>query len=534
MSYMKQLSSIVDDLTAQPVRRDRWGRYLVLPEGGAKPIGYTRATTVAKALDDSGGLLSWGKRMVALGLGQRPDLVALVSTTADTDKKTLDDICERAAEQGGATVRRDLGTAVHGMLEKSWSDPTFVAPDPYGSDVRAVHDALATARLRVVDGFAERMIVHDRHQIAGTFDLLVEDETGEKYVADIKTGSSLLGALAFAVQLSIYANADALYNQGAAKDGSEDTREPMPEVSKIYGVIIHVQPGSGVCDLHWLDLATGAEALELAIAVRQMRKAKTLSPLTVKVDVVERTKQIAAAEKILSAADGNVDDEWRGWMRGRLKVLIDAGHSDLIRRSWPEGVPTLGSGDPIANHLADVIEQAVALMEREVEAEFPAPKPSEAQAATPKKRSTRKPAADEGAEVGLAETQAVNKAARALTVDGRTWLGAVMAAAKKANRAINMTGAGGKTTERRFIIASSLLAIADHADDDLTRSLLSISMGEELQPAHELGDAVGSLTISEATRLGHLARALNAGSLIPIWESDGVRITGDIDAAIAA
>jgi hypothetical protein len=336
------------------------------------------------------------------------------------------------------------------------------------------------------------------------------------------------------VQLSIYANADALYNQGAAKDGSEDTREPMPEVSKLHGVIIHVQPGSGVCELHWLDLATGAEALELAIAVRQMRKAKTLSPLTVEVNVVERTKQIAAAEKILSAADGNVDDEWRGWMRDRLKVLIDAGHADLIRRSWPEGVPTLGSGEPIANHLADVIEQAVALIEREVEAEFPAPKPSEPAAATPKKRSTRKPAADEGAEVGLAETQAVNKAARALTVDGRTWLGAVMAAAKKANRAINMTGAGGKTTERRFIIASSLLALADHADDDLARALLSIAMGEELQPAHGLGDAVGALTIPEATRLGHLARALNAGSLIPIWESDGVRITGDIDAAIAA
>ena len=103
---MKQLSSIVDDLTAQPVRRDRWGRYLVLPEGADKPIGYTRATTVAKALDDSGGLLSWGKRMVALGLGQRPDLVALVSTTADTDKKTLDDICERAAEAGGAAGAR--------------------------------------------------------------------------------------------------------------------------------------------------------------------------------------------------------------------------------------------------------------------------------------------------------------------------------------------------------------------------------------------------------------------------------------------
>ena len=531
---MKQLAGTIDELTQLPTRRDRWGRYLVLPEGGTKPIGYTRATTVAKGIEDSGGLLNWGKRMVAIGLAQRPDLVALVSTTADTDKKTLDDICERAAEQGGATVRRDLGTAVHGMLEKSWADPTFVAPDPYGSDVRAVHDALATARLRVVDGYSERMIVHDQYQIAGTFDLLVEDETGQRFVADYKTGSSLLGALAFAIQLSIYANADALYNQGAAKDGSEDTREPMPEVSKLHGVIIHVQPGSGHCDLHWLDLATGAEALELAIAVREMRKAKPLTPITLEVDVVTRTKQIAAAEKILSAADGNVDEEWRGWMRNRLKVLIDAGHTDLIRRSWPEGVPTLGSGEPIANHLADVIEQAVALIEREVQADFPAPKPSELAAATPKKRSTRKPAADEGAEVGLAETQAVNKAARALTVDGRTWLGSIMSAAKNANRAVNMTGPGAKVTERRFIIASSLLALADHADDDLARALLGIAMGEELQPAHELGDAVGALTIPEATRLGHLARALNAGSLIPIWEETGVRITGDIDAAIAA
>ena len=531
---MKQLAGIIDDLTEQPVRRDRWGRYLVLPEGGTKPIGYTRATTVAKALDDSGGLLSWGKRMVALGLAQRPDLVALVSTTNDTDKKTLDDICERAAEQGGATIRRDLGTALHGMLERSWTDPTFVAPDPYGSDVRAVHDALATARLRVVDGYAERMIVHDRHQIAGTFDLLVEDEHGQKYVADIKTGSSLLGALAFAVQLSIYADADALYNQGAAKDGSEDTREPMPEVSLEKAVIIHVQPGSGVCDLHWLDLIIGQAALELAVDVRQMRKAKPLTPLVPVVDVVERTKQIAAAEKILSAADGVVDDEWRNWMRDRLKVLIDAGHSELIRRSWPEGVPTLGSGEPIANHLADPIEQAVSMMEREVEAEFPAPKPGDDIAPTPKKRSTRKPAADEGAEVGLAETQAVNKAARALTPDGRAWLGAVMAEAKTKNRSINMTGPGGKVTERRFIIASSLLALADHADDDLARSLVGIAIDEELQPAHSLGDAVGSLSISEATRLGHLARALNAGSLVPIWEENGVRITGDIEAAIAA
>ena len=52
MSYMKQLAGTIDELTQLPTRRDRWGRYLVLPEGGTKPIGYTRATTVAKGIED--------------------------------------------------------------------------------------------------------------------------------------------------------------------------------------------------------------------------------------------------------------------------------------------------------------------------------------------------------------------------------------------------------------------------------------------------------------------------------------------------
>jgi hypothetical protein len=308
----------------------------------------------------------------------------------------------------------------------------------------------------------------------------------------------------------------------------------MPEVSKLHAIIIHAQPGSGTCDLHWLDIATGAEALEMAMAVRKMRSAKVLSLLEKTQDVVARTKKIAATEAVLAAADGNVSGEWREWMRDRLKVLIEQGQSDLIRRSWPEGVPTLGSGEPIANHLADPIEQAVSMIEAEVGAAFPDPKPGVELVERKAPAAAKRGAPDEGEEVGIAETQSVNKAARALTVEGRTWLGAVMAAARAANRPINMTGSGAKPTWRRFIIASSLLAFADHADDELARALVSIAIGEEIQPGHDLGDAVGSLTIEEATRLGHLARALNAGSLVPFWEGEGVRIEGDTQAAMAA
>ena len=163
----------IDELLKMPTRRDQWGRYKVLsPEGKVK--GYTRATTVAKALDDGAGLLGWGKRMVALGLAQRPDLVALVASIGPDDKKALDGVCERAAEAGGSTIRRDLGTALHAALEESWVDMAKV-PAPFVDDVAAVHSTLKAAGLSVVSSMIERMVVMDRFEIAGTFDLIVTD-----------------------------------------------------------------------------------------------------------------------------------------------------------------------------------------------------------------------------------------------------------------------------------------------------------------------------------------------------------------------
>ena len=73
----------------EPVTRDRWGRPLIIPPDGGKPVAYTRVTTVAKTLEDEGGLSKWMMRMTALGLAQRPDLYALVATVGD-DKGALD------------------------------------------------------------------------------------------------------------------------------------------------------------------------------------------------------------------------------------------------------------------------------------------------------------------------------------------------------------------------------------------------------------------------------------------------------------
>ncbi len=46
------MSSIpLSDLSVtDTARRDQYGRYLIVPPSGGKPMGYTRVTTIAKAL----------------------------------------------------------------------------------------------------------------------------------------------------------------------------------------------------------------------------------------------------------------------------------------------------------------------------------------------------------------------------------------------------------------------------------------------------------------------------------------------------
>lgn len=268
----------IDITPSDPIRRDQWGRYKVLPPAGKKPVGYTRATTVAKALDETSNLAAWGKRMTALGLAARPDILAMVQTADPTDKRALDRLCDSAAEAGGATARRDLGTALHKMFEQSCVQPGYEPPATYAADILAIHQALQDAGFKVVDECSELMVVLDRHQVAGMADLIVERiADGELFIADLKTGSSVqYGALGWAIQLAIYANADNVYIQGAAVDGSEDLRAPMPAVNKQQALIIHCQPESGSCDLHTLDIGKGIEALEVATSVRAWRKKRKL------------------------------------------------------------------------------------------------------------------------------------------------------------------------------------------------------------------------------------------------------------------
>jgi hypothetical protein len=342
--------SLIEPLP-DPIRRDQYGRYKVLAPNGKKPVGYTRATTVAKALDDTSNLAAWGKRMTALGLASRPDLLAMIQTTDATDKKALDRLCESASEAGGATARRDLGTALHKMFEQSCVTPGYKPPATYQADITAIHQALREAGLQVVDECSELMVVIDKHQIAGMADLIVERiSDGELFIADLKTGSSVqYGALGWAIQLSIYANADNIYIQGAAVDGSEDLRAPMPLVNKQQAFIIHCEPESGSCDLHTLNIERGFQALECAMEVREWRKARQLLVLFKGAGGVE-SGVVVAHDGPAASTDGLPD-----------AVSTATGSSDGVGEVTASSVEQIAATSPTPH----ITEDEAALVERD-------------------------------------------------------------------------------------------------------------------------------------------------------------------------
>ena len=528
---------LIDAPSTPQVRRDQWGRYKVLAPNGKKPTGYARATTIAKATDDESNLLAWGCRMTALGLASRADLLAKVRTASADDRKTLNDLCDKAKEAGGATVRRDLGTELHRIIELANTDPTYTPPAAYAADVAAVHAELAAHGFTVVAGMSERMVVMDEHGIAGTFDLILE-RNGVQYIADIKTGSSVAyGSVSWAIQLAIYANADALYTQGASPDGSDDVREPMPAVDKSTAIIIHVQPESGVCDLHELDIAAGFDALSVALDVRRVRKLKPLTKIPSAASLSadgEAVEQEAAppapapAEASLGGAGspaeaGNIDnvDTRRAWLQERVGVIVaDPDRRKTLSRNWPSGMPTLkASTDHSAAELG-----LISLVLDDIESQYGlgfAPTDPALTTPTPQAAPTPPPPTawvqpDEGPWMSEADGDAIRAAAARLAVGDQSQVKRWMNDGDAFHRPWGATGGQhGTMSQRRFEIIRAALQLAPLTDDD-ARHLIGLALREELQPATRTGTALGCLTIEQATELHDLAAGIAAGRALTI------------------
>jgi hypothetical protein len=243
------------------IPRDRWQRPLVVPPGGGKAVPYTRCTTYVDVLEDKFNLQKWMLRMTALGLASRPDLLLSVQAHRD-DKSELDKVCEAAKEAAAANAAATTGTALHALTELvDRGEDLPVLPAETVADLDAYREA--TKDLSAV--LIEQFCVQDALKIGGTPDRVVEYQ-GKRYIADLKTGSIEYGALKIAMQLAVYARSQT-YDIASHKRS--------PHGADLHrGIIIHLPAGQAKCELVWVDLMAGWNAVLVARDVREKRSHK--------------------------------------------------------------------------------------------------------------------------------------------------------------------------------------------------------------------------------------------------------------------
>lgn len=285
-------------------KRDRWGRYL-LPDpgepGATSALAWTRATTFAKSISDTFGLTKWQLRMALKGLTMRPDLYARAAAATVDDKNVLDQVAEAAKEAAGSSAGASLGSALHQFTERVDRGEQVQVPAPWDADVAEYQRVLAEHRIDVDPSLIERIIVVKQHHVAGTLDRIYSSSAWSKpRIGDLKTGKDLsYGWLEIAVQLALYANADAMWN------GLTDRYEPMPDVDRETGVVIHLPVGTAKATVYEIDLVAGWEIAQTCAEVRGLRTRRDLAKVAAvkpaAVDPLIQQIQQAATEQALTA-----------------------------------------------------------------------------------------------------------------------------------------------------------------------------------------------------------------------------------------
>ena len=258
------------DRPAPTIPRDRWNRPLVTPLDGGKPQAYTRCTTYVDVLEDKYNLQRWQLRQCAIGLADRPDLLLSVSAHRD-DKTAMNGIVEKAMEAAASSAASTTGTALHALCERvDRGQPLGIVPPDARADVVAYQNA--TRGMEHV--YIEQFSVHDELKIGGTPDRVVCFD-GRYYIADIKTGSDISwGAMKIGMQLAVYAHSTPYIPPGE--------RHAYPfEVDKNDAIVIHLPAGQRRCELQFVNIARGWEAVAVASQVRGLRSHKRwYTPIT--------------------------------------------------------------------------------------------------------------------------------------------------------------------------------------------------------------------------------------------------------------
>lgn len=251
-----------------PIPRDHYGRPLIHMVPGGKPVPYTRCSTFAKALSDTGGLTKWKQRQQMIGCIRQPSLMNGVDAS---DNKSLDAAIEAAFEVAGANESARVGTTIHSLTE--WvDDGTEFNPADYGDFAYFVKE-YKTLTTGVEMLAMEQFVVNDDLQVAGTFDRLCRLHDGRVVIGDIKTGKSAADAPhEAAVQMAVY---------GRSRHYDPVTAERTPLVSPegepidtSVALLIHLPSNRTRSGMYLLDTDAAWEAALLAVRVREWRSSK--------------------------------------------------------------------------------------------------------------------------------------------------------------------------------------------------------------------------------------------------------------------
>lgn len=294
------------------VPRDRWGRPLITPPGGGKPVPYRRCTTFIDVLTDRFALELWKQRQVAAGLAARPDLV-LKAASAAGDKKILNEVCDAAMEAAGSSAAATTGTALHAITEQIDRGFQPTIPPTSQADVDAYLQATAELRMAEIEVF----VVNDDLKVGGTFDRVVE-WCGRRYVADIKTGRIDYDQGKIAMQLAVYAGGHRYHPDGH--------REPLG-VERDWGLVIHLPAGAGECALWWVNLAEGRQGIDIATRVWGWRGAghrfaRQFVPLS---ERIAKAPDVAALERLWMDNAAVWTEQWTAAAAARKQELLAQG-----------------------------------------------------------------------------------------------------------------------------------------------------------------------------------------------------------------
>lgn len=252
---------------ADDIARNRWGQPLV--DG----IAYPRVSTVAKTLDDQGNLIDWAGGMVAVGMSL-PTSVDLreAALLHRGDNRALKRVQRDAKDRAGASVAAGRGTNLHEVIHRTIQGAEVgELTEATGESVVAFFKALAREGLTPIS--TEQFVVNTDAEVAGTFDLLLEDAGGKRYIGDLKTGAKswerqFPGAVS--VQLASY--------QGGRRWCPHEGWLPEHGAEADTALLVSLPVDRGECFIDAIDLEAGRYGLELALNVRRWRKTK---PITV-------------------------------------------------------------------------------------------------------------------------------------------------------------------------------------------------------------------------------------------------------------